>query len=214
MLKKITILSSAALFLSLSFVLASASEAKAEATCFCKISKENLTNSKSASGVLLDLTSNVGKTYTTSIKNGFEQSDKNQTDCNTRCTTAAASYTGQQSIAAQACAAGAPNGTVVRAWSAVGTKEYKTAQQIGTLTNIAAVTQQVCPAGSLANSTNQPGLTTDGKCKKHVNPGCPLNPAPPNGTPIGTNWGFTWGDGVWQWFQPTTNVVSAGQCKF
>jgi hypothetical protein len=212
MLKKITILSSAALFLSLSFVLASASEAKAEATCFCKISKENLTNSKSASGVLLDLTSNVGKTYTTSIKNGFEQSDKNQTDCNTRCTTAAASYTGQQSIAAQACAAGAPNGTVVRAWSAVGTKEYKTAQQIGTLTNIAAVTQQVCPAGSLANSTNQPGVTTDGYCKKQINT-CPLPVYPPNGTQIGT-WGFTWGNGVYQFVQPTTNVVSAGQCKF
>jgi hypothetical protein len=186
----------------------SASAAKANATCFCKISKDNLTNQTSASGVLQDLTGAVDKSYS----GVFQQSDKNQTDCNTRCTSAAASSTGQQSIAAQACAAGAPNGTIVRAWSAVGTKEYKTAQQIGTLVNIAAVTQQVCPTGAVANSTNQPGVTTDGKCKKVVST-CPMNPAPPNGTQIGT-WGFTWGSGVYQWIQPTTTVVSAGQCKF
>jgi hypothetical protein len=209
MMKKIAILGSGALFLSLSFVMGSASAAKAEATCFCKISKDDLTNKKSATGVLLDLTSEVNTTY----KGLNQQSDKNQTSCNKLCTDKAAPYTGQQSIATQACSAGATSGTTIRAWGAVGTREYKSAQQIGTLTNVAAVTQQICPAGSVGGTTNQPGVTTDGKCKKPTGT-CPITPAPPIWTAIG-NWGFTGENGaVWQWIQPTTNVVSAAQCKF
>jgi hypothetical protein len=214
MMKKIAILGSGALFLSLSFVMGSASAAKAEATCFCKISKDDMTDQSSASGVLLDLTATVNKKYTSSIKNGLEQSDKNQADCTGRCNTAATPYTGQQSLATQACSLGATNGTAIRAYGAVGTRKYKATQTIGTLVNIAAVTQQICPAGSVGGTTNQPGVTTDGKCKKHINASCPLNPSPPLWTALGT-WGFTGDNGsVYQWIQPTTNVVSAAQCKF
>jgi hypothetical protein len=91
---------------------------------------------------------------------------------------------------------------LIRAWGAVGTREYKSAQQIGTLTNIAAVTQQVCPTGSIANSSQKPGVTTDGYGKKQINT-CPLPVYPRD-----------WNNGVYQWVPATTNVISAGQCKF
>ena len=57
-----------------------------------------------------------------------------------------------------------------------------------------------CPPGSIGNTTNQPGITPDGKCKREVcrpNTGLPL---PPDGTPIGA-WGFTWKDTIWQYVE-------------
>jgi hypothetical protein len=190
------------------------------ATCFCKISKDNLTNLNSASGVLLDLTGAVGKTYT----GLFQQSDANQTDCNTRCTSAAASYTGSQSIATAACAAGANNGTVVRAWSAVGTREYKSAQQIGVLQKQAQVSQTTCtcPPTWLSSTTNVPGgVTGDGKCKKEAGSCLNISPLPPNGTQIGS-WGFTWGNSLVAYGSSAnggaatcvTTIVSPAICKF
>jgi hypothetical protein len=62
-----------------------------------------------------------------------------------------------------------------------------------------------CPSGSIANSTNQPGVTPDGKCKKEVCRPITGTPLPPNGTPIGS-WGFTWGDAIWQYVEATCVV--------
>lgn len=78
------------------------------------------------------------------------------------------------------------------------------------LVNKAPVTVCTCPAGSIANTTNQPGVTADGKCKKHVCGPITGKPLPPDGTPIGT-WGFTWGDGIWQWIKPT--CVTSGSAS-
>jgi hypothetical protein len=192
----------------------------ASATCFCKISYDDLTNKISASGVCLDLTGAVNKVYT----GIFPQNDTNQTDCNTRCTTAAAPYIGSQSIAACACAAGKPSGTLVRAWSAVGNKEYKTAAPIGTLTNKPEVKTTICtcPAGWTSNTSSQVGgVTTDGKCKKGACGPNSIAPYPPDGTQIGS-WGFTWGNGFYAWGTTAnggapkcvTTLVSAAECKF
>lgn len=66
-----------------------------------------------------------------------------------------------------------------------------------------AVTQQRCPQGWLANPTNEDGgVTVDGKCKRLVCSSLP-RPLPPDGTPLGT-WGFSWGNGLWQWGPPQT----------
>lgn len=194
----------------------------ASATCFCKISCDDLTNKKSATGVCLDLTSAVNKTYT----GLFPQNDTNQTDCNTRCTTAAAAHSGSQSIAACACAAGKSSGTVCRAWSAVGTKEYKSAQQIGVLTNQPEVkkTTCTCPAGWACNGCSPQvdgGVTTDGKCKKLACQAISITPFPANGTQLGS-WGFTWGNALIAWGSSAnggapncvTTVVSPAVCKF
>jgi hypothetical protein len=72
---------------------------------------------------------------------------------------------------------------------------------------VAAVTQQKCPQGWLANTTNQDGgVAADGKCKRLA---CqPLStPLPANGTPLGT-WGFSWGNGIWQWGPSQTVVIT------
>src|SRR3712207_3981017 len=130
---------------------AAVGDAEAAATCFCKISRNNLVGQTSASGVCQDLTSNVNKSYT-----GInQQSDANQIDCNdNRCRPVAAGFINNQGVANACCNIGTPNGTVIKAYSAVGTKKYRLAQQIGTLTNTPAVTQTKCPTGWLANPSN------------------------------------------------------------
>ncbi len=82
-----------------------------------------------------------------------------------------------------------------------------TAGRLNCQAPVAPVTQQKCQPGWLANTTNQDGgVAADGKCKRLA---CvPLkSPLPPNGTPLGT-WGFSWGDGIWQWGSPGTVVVT------
>jgi hypothetical protein len=166
------------------------------ATCFCKVSFNNLTGQTGSSGVCLDLTSAVGKTYS----GVFPMKDENRKDCQTRCSDVAASLsaTQKQAIADCACSNGVGSGTAIRAYGAVGTKEYQSDQTLGTLVNNPEVknTTCKCPIGWLSNTTNiDGGVTTDGNCKKIV---CqPIGVAPPpNGTPVGT-WGFIWGNALY-----------------
>jgi len=185
------------------------------ARCFCKISIHDLTNQHSATGVIQDLTGTVNKTYS----GVFQQSDANQTNCNTRCTAAAAGLTGSQALAAAACAAGAANGTVVRAWSAVGTREYKSSQQIGVLVRTESVTTCTCPKGWLANTTNvDGGVTGDGRCKREACANFTVSPPPPNGTHVGT-WGFTFGNSLVAYGSAANGgaascVTTPGSCHF
>lgn len=192
------------------------------ATCFCLISYDDLTNKKTQSGVCKDLTAELGVTYT-----GLNpQKDANQTDCNSKCQTLAATYQGNPGMAACACAAGKPSGTLVRAWSAVGVKEYKAAQQIGVLINQPQVTKTTCtcPAGWTCNGCSPQvagGVTTDGACKKVVCQPFSIAPFPPDGTQVGT-WGFTWGNALVAWGTTAnggapncvTSEVSPAMCKF
>ncbi len=184
----------------------------AEAHCFCKITFSDLEGIQTANSVILDLTGEVGKTY----RGVNPQREENQSGCNSRCRDTSAKYIGRPSIAAAACASGAHNGTPVEAWSAVGTGKYRAARLIGVLVNKPAVTQTtcVCPPGSVGNSSNQPGGTTDSKCKQKVGT-ITATPRPPNGTPIGT-WGFTWLDEIWQYVSPscTTVTTSQAECHF
>lgn len=174
-------------------------EAEAKATCFCKISKDNLAGHTSSSGVCQDLTSQIGKTYS----GVYQQHQDNQIDCNDRCKQAVMPLIHSQSVANACCAIGAPSGAAIYAYSAVGTKVYwlvppDGSLPIGNLTNSPAVTQAKCPAGWLANMTNvNGGVTADGKCKKFSGP-ISITPLPANGTQIGT-YGFTWGNQVWAW---------------
>src|SRR5687767_12031771 len=157
----------------LALIALSASEASAAATCFCKISWHDLRWQTSASGVVLDLTSAVGKTY----YGPGQQSEDHQRACVTLCGAAAAPYIKSQSVANTACAAGVPNNSDLRAYSAVGTKAYREAYApaspapvyIGKLLNHPQVNQTTCtcPAGWMANPTNAlGGVTSDGRCKK------------------------------------------------
>jgi hypothetical protein len=166
------------------------------ATCFCVVSFNNLTGQTGRSGVCLDLTGTVNKSYSGLLP----MKDDNRKDCQTRCSDAAAklSATQKQAIADCACSNGVGTGTTIRAYGAVGTKEYQSDQSLGTLTNNAQVSNTTCkcPVGWLSNTTNiDGGITTDGNCKKIV---CqPIGVAPPpNGTPVGT-WGFIWGNALY-----------------
>ncbi|MCF8246896.1 MAG: hypothetical protein K9J37_17900 [Saprospiraceae bacterium] len=135
-------------------------------TCYCVVSYDNLTNQPHRTGQCLDLTGVVNTSYSS-------MSEANRNKCNDKCTTAASNLTAaqKQNIANCVCAAGKPTGTVIRAYSALSTKDYKTAQQIGTLTNSPESTQTTCkcPVGWWANTSNvDGGITADGQCKKPV----------------------------------------------
>lgn len=161
------------------------------ATCFCKISKDNLVGNKSATGVIKDLTGEVNKTF-------LWQGSGQQDTCQSLCSTAAEKYEKNQSIAASACAAGAQDFTQIIAYSAVGTMEYRGAREIGTLQHILPVTQTTCtcPSTWYSDMNNVLGGVTTTKCKKLACKPIGIAPLPPNGTPVGS-WGFTWGNELW-----------------
>jgi len=195
-------------------------DAFAQAHCFCLLSCVDLTNQKSSSMVVKDY--GALATYTGLT----QQSDANQTACNTLCTTKAAPDTGSQAVANAACAIHCPNGSIVRAWSKVGTKEYKSAQLIGTLHNTPQVTATTCkcPTSWTCNGCSPQvagGVTTDGKCKKVACQANTIPPYPPDGTPIGS-WGFSWGNAFIAWGTTAnggapvckTTVISPAVCKF
>ncbi len=147
--------------------------------------------------------------------------DKHRSECCRRVQAAAVALTDAllQSIAKCYCDAGMPNGTVVQAWSAVGTSDYRRCQRIGTLVNTPAVMECRCPKGWLSNTNNQDGgITTDGKCKKIACQPITITPLPPNDTQIGT-WGFIWGNALWVWGTASNGgkaictVIQAGVCK-
>jgi hypothetical protein len=192
----------------------------AEAHCFCKVSCANLTGQSSASMVVKDL----GPLFT--YKGLDPMKAANQVDCAKLCTTAAAPYTGSQAIATAACALGCPNGFHVIAYSAVGTKPYRPAQELGVLKNTPVVSQTICkcPTGWTCNGCSPQtdgGVTTDGKCKKVACQPDTISPPPPNGTPIGT-WGFSWGNAFIAWGTAAnggapackTTIISPAVCKF
>jgi hypothetical protein len=177
-----------------------------DAHCFCKMSCVDLSGHTTATNVIKDF----GTLFT--FKGINPQSEENRVRCSSMCTQAAAPYTGSQSIASAACAAGCPNGSVVRAFSAVGNMEYRPAQQIGVLTNQPAVTKTTCtcPQGWMTPDNVVGGVIKGpGRdCKRlacfPIKPG-PGTSLPPNGT--GTPQWWTWADGLWQ-TAPVANCVS------
>lgn len=179
---------------------------QAKATCFCVVSYKDITNQRRRDGVCLDLTKKVNKTY----KGLSPQREKNRNDCNKRCTKAAASLSNSTlvKVAKCACTKGVKNGTRIQAYSSVGNRKYRTSQYLGTLENIAPVsnTNCTCKTGEIYDKPNN-------KCKKIV---CSLDekPFPSNGTKIG-NWGFTWEGNIWKWSQANciTTQVSPGSCR-
>lgn len=96
-------------------------EAEAAATCFCKISKNNLAGYTSSSGVCQDLTAQASLTFT----GPFQQGEDNQQKCNNRCANIIQPLIHSQSVATACCALGTPSGTNIYAYSAVGTKAYR-----------------------------------------------------------------------------------------
>jgi hypothetical protein len=188
----------------------------ASASCFCKLSCVDLTNIHTASMVVKD----YGVLFTFHGPN--PQNSTNQNKCNTMCTNKAAPDTGSQAVATAACNLGCPNGSTVKAWSAVGNMSYDTAQYIGTLVNTPAVTQAKCPTGWTCNGCSPQvdgGITSDGKCKKVACIANTITPNPPDGTLIGS-WGFTWGASFQAWGTsanggaPIVTTVTPAQCHF
>lgn len=132
----------------------------ANMTCFCKVSADNLSGicHPSSSQIIADLTGVVNKQY------NWPRNNTKWQDCRQRCSDAANAAKGN--IAAAACAAGVPNGTVFRAYAALGNcgnkGEYSSAGTLGELVNTPAVTETscTCPQGWAPNAP---------KCETSVN---------------------------------------------
>jgi hypothetical protein len=155
------------------------------ARCFCKISWDDLSEQTTSTHVCLDLTGVVNTVYGGLLP----QQGKNQGLCDALCTVAAGPHYQDPAVAACACAGGAPDGTLVRAWATVGVEEWESAvDYIGTVHRTAAQKQVKCPSGWLANTTNvDGGITADGKCKRLSVQPMSISPLPPNGTPMGAD---------------------------
>jgi hypothetical protein len=191
-------------------------EALAEAHCFCSLACQDNTNLKGSPvrGWLWD--SGSLATY----RGLDQQGDKNQTDCNTLCTRKCFATWNKANAASLACSKGCVNGAAVTCWSKVGTREWKSAQQVGTLTNTPAQTNTTyrCPAGTRSDNWVDGGPIAAGKKCTFV--ACdhyqtfPPKTYPPNGTAIGS-WGFTWGEFIGQHIDPiaTTVQTASAVCK-
>jgi len=193
-----------------------------QSTCFCKISAwDALSNicHPDDNQVAMDLTGVVNTKY------GWPRNGAQAAECSRKCSDAS-NQVNLATLANTECSRGFPNGTVLRAFSALGNcgrwGKYKVVDTIGTLTNTPEVTNTTCtcPNGWLANTTNEDGgVTEDKKCKKFAASNT-VTPPPPNGTPVGT-WGFMWGNGIYAWGTSAnggaascvTTVVSPAVCK-
>ncbi len=191
-------------------------DASAAAHCFCSLACQDNTNYKSTplKGWLWD--SATLATYT-----GLDQQgDKNQTDCNTRCTKTCLETWNKGNAGPLACSKGCANGSLVACWSKVGTREWKSAQGIGNLVNTPNQfsTTYKCPPGTRNDNWVDGGPIGAGKkcvfvaCDHY--PTFPPNTYPPNGTQIGS-WGFTWGQFIGQHVNPiaTTVQTASAVCK-
>lgn len=192
-------------------------------TCFCVISKDNLTAKTSATGVCQDLTAAVGLHWSSPTSPPIAHSAR-ESACSSACSPKVSDYitdaNKKHAIEQCACSGGAPNGQVINGWRAVGNNgQYDATGTIGTIHRTNAVTQTKCPSGWLSGSTNvDGGVTTDGRCKK-LSGTLSITPVPANGTPLGT-YGFSWGNEIWAWGTtanggaPITTVVTPASCHF
>ncbi|HEV3185044.1 MAG TPA: hypothetical protein VGZ49_09180 [Xanthobacteraceae bacterium] len=197
-------------------------DAFAEAHCFCKLSCYNQAGNMSVGSEL----KNYGwlATYT----GANQQGEANQKACATLCASAASADIGSQALATAACAMGCPNGSVIKAYSAVGNKPYRDDQlSIGTLINTPPVTKTTYDCNAMPGTwLDNPSSGNGGhaRCVKNSCDAVNGVPAAPHWTSIGTAWssatGAAWvtdGSGdIWYGVpaHATTTVVSPAQCHF
>jgi hypothetical protein len=199
-----------------------ATDAFAEAHCYCKLSCYNQTGT-SVGSVLKDY--GILTTYS----GPFQQSPANQNNCRQLCKAAASADVGAQALATAACAMGCPNGSIVKAYSAVGNKPYDSGAYltIGTLVNTPAVTNTTYDCGGVPGTWLDPPTAGNGNHARCIKTSCAAVdgvPAAPPWVAIGTGWasatGPVWGtDGsgnIWYGVPApsTTTEVSPAQCHW
>jgi hypothetical protein len=196
--------------------------ASADAHCFCKLSCYPQAGNMSVGSTLKDY--GWLATYT-----GInQQSEANQNACKALCATTASVDVGSQALATAACAMGCPNGSVIKAYSAVGNKPYRDDNlTIGTLIRKPAVTQTTYDCNSLPGTwLDNPSAGNGGhaRCVKNSANAVSGVPIAPPWTSIGTSWqtatGPAWvtdGSGnIWYGVpaHATTTVVSPAECRW
>lgn len=137
-----------------------------------------------------------------------------------------ASGDGNFNSAAFWCNKGVPTGSTIRAYAAVGTGKYDTAQTKGVLINIAAVTNTTYDCNGIPGTwLDNPSSGNGGhaRCVKNSCNAVSGVPAAPSWVSIGTGWssaGAAWltdGSGnIWYGVpaHATTTQVSAAECRW
>lgn len=201
--------------------MAQAQKALPSYPCGCVIHISNISGQTSVAG--------AGVLNSTSPPNQATASQ-----CQSACASWAAPYVHpqalSQSTATQACAAGAQNGALIRAYyKTTGmlqtnpfTNTYQPAVALGVLVKTPGTVTQGwrCPAPWLSNTSNQPGgFTGDQRCKRLAG-SITISPLPADGTQI-SSWGFTWGNEVWAYGTAAnggaasyTSITTPAQCHF
>lgn len=179
-----------------------------KANCYCVVSYNDLTNEQSRSGVCLDLTGNVGLSFS----GVNQQSTSKQRKCSERCSEEASSLsTAQlQAIANCACSAGKTTGTSLKAYSALGNKKYSSAHVVGLLENVPAQNETTCtcPNGWIVdNGQTDPNR----RCKREL---CNVE-QPISNRELPNLPGYVWNNVLFQWIAGncTTTEISPARCR-
>ncbi len=202
--------------------LGSADSARADAHCFCKLSCYNQAGNMSVGSTLKDY--GWLATYT----GATQQGEANQNACKQLCATKASADIGSPALAAAACAMGCPNGSVIKAYSAVGNKPYRDDQlTIGTLVNKPPVTQTTYDCNSIPGTWLDNPSSGNGGHARCIRNSCNAVsgvPDAPHWTSIGTSWttatGAAWvtdGSGnIWYGVpaRATTIEVKPRECRW
>lgn len=162
-------------------------------TCFCKASSASQSFQPNPSAVIYDMTGSAALTFTGSF--GVAHVPANMGDCRNKCRTVAINEKSQ--IAAAACARNIANDSWIHINHTLGTRPYFDTVALKLINKPASPHKEwICPSPWHSNTSNQVGgITTDGRCKKLH--GTYTGPAFPNGTQLGGNSAFTWGNEIW-----------------
>lgn len=188
--------------LSLTPSAAQESASRLGASCFCKVTFQSFGDTQPSSIQGSNLLLDLGVVATYSINN-----ENNRQQCRNKCSSVAATNSNfnnpQYWLPKIQC------NVKIAAYSAVGTSTYSRAQtptHANLLDGLKCCTSPariVCAPGASAD-TNGPG---NKDCKRVWCTG-PMSPQPPNNTLLGT-WGFTWGNQVINWENPTSFTPAA-----
>ena len=162
-------------------------------SCFCKASPQRQSFQPNPSAIFYDLTGSVALSFTGGPGVAFMPA--NMSDCSKKCASVARNEKSQ--IAAAACARGIADGSTIYIDYSLGTRPYFDLLGWKLINKPTSDLQGwICPSPWLSNTSNQiNGLTADGRCKKLH--GTYTGPAFPNGTQLGGNSDFTWGNEIW-----------------
>ncbi len=172
-----------------------ASNAESKTHCFCVATSGDSTGKSSPAGTVLKRWP-ISTTWNTAHMGG-------QSECRQICSNLASNTS---DVGASACANNVSSGTVIRAYAAIGARDYKNVKDLGTVVRTGP--DLSCPSGyelvkpGATNFHSSAGFNNTAYCAKTLDMGCPQ--------------GYiaeSWSGGVKCVLKTVPSTVGSGTCK-